>query len=33
MRYHSAEIYQFIRTLSPDMVQAFLRLRNAHTTI
>lgn len=33
LRYHSAAIYQHIRTLGPNAVQALLALRNAHVEI
>lgn len=33
MRYHSAPVWQFIRGLSPEVVQSFLKVRNAHTIV
>ncbi len=33
MRYYSADVLAFIRTLSPEQVQQYLRLRHAHTVI
>lgn len=33
LRYYSADVFAFIRTLSPEQVQQYLRLRHAHTEI
>lgn len=33
LRYYNATVYQYIRTLSPEGVQQYLRLRNAHTVV
>ena len=33
LRYHSAPVYQLIRSFTPETVQKHLRIRNAHTIV